>query len=225
MEATNYVKKLEKHFSVIGDPQVSEKASRYLLNQFPFFGLTSPVRKIASREFLSKEGLPEIDKSYEVVQLLWTKKHRELHYFAQELLEKRIKELGPDDLNLMTELVTHNSWWDTVDFIAPKLIGNIFRRYPQVINKHVPAWLKSGNIWLIRSALLFQLKYKKETDKELLFKIIRSCAEEKDFFIRKAIGWSLREYSKTDPEAVRAFVGGTKLSPLSRKEALKRIVV
>jgi 3-methyladenine DNA glycosylase AlkD len=223
MQASEYVRKLEKHFAGIGDPKISEKAARYLRNHFSFYGLSSPVRKIASLEFIAINGFPEEDQLRLTVKLLWKRKHRELHYFAMEMLEKKRKLLGPADMDLLVELVINNSWWDSIDFIAPKLMGVVFKKHPELIKKYTAAWIKSGNIWLMRSAILFQLKYKKETDAELLFSTIKSCADEKDFFIRKAIGWSLREYSKTEPEKVRTFVGTTKLSPLSRKEALKRL--
>jgi 3-methyladenine DNA glycosylase AlkD len=223
MKAAQYVRKLEEHFARAGDKKVSEKAAKYLLNKFSFYGLSSPARKIATKDFIAIYGFPEEKQLRPTVKLLWKKKHRELHYFAMEMLEKNSKQLDPADMDLLVELVIRNSWWDSIDFIAPKLIGVIFKKHPELIKEYTTAWINSRNIWLMRSAILFQLKYKKETREKVLFDIIRRCAREKDFFIRKAIGWSLREYSKTEPVKVRTFVRVATLSSLSRKEALKRI--
>ncbi|RNB56968.1 DNA alkylation repair protein [Brevibacillus gelatini] len=114
------------------------------------------------------------------------------------------------------------SWWDTVDYLAAHTIGALFSRSPELIRPNTTAWVKGDNIWLARTALLFQLSYKSRTDQELLFALIESCAASREFFIAKAIGWALREYAKTEPEAVRDFVE-TALANLSRREALKHL--
>ena len=118
-------------------------------------------------------------------------------------------------------MIINKSWWDTVDMIASHLVGTHFKRFPGLIPAYTEKWMASGNFWLQRTALLFQLKYKKETDVELMSDLIKRLAGEKEFFIRKAIGWVLREYSKTDPEIVINFVENQQLSNLSRTEALK----
>ena len=110
-----------------------------------------------------------------------------------------------------------------VDFIAGTLAGTHFNLYPELIKPVTGRWMKSGNIWLQRSSLLFQLKYKNQTDTRLMFKYIRSLSSSKEFFIQKAIGWVLRQYSKTDPETVIQFVEAHQLPPLSKREALKVI--
>ena len=120
-------------------------------------------------------------------------------------------------------MVTHKSWWDTVDFIAVKLMGAYFITYPDQKKVCISKWLKSNNIWLQRSALLFQLKYKSAIDTQLLSSSINYLLGSKEFFINKAIGWILREYSRTNPIWVMAFVDKTALSNLSKKEALRLI--
>ncbi|KPV59960.1 DNA alkylation repair protein, partial [Paenibacillus sp. A3] len=102
-------------------------------------------------------------------------------------------------------------------------VGELFTRFPELIPVRTQRWMASDSMWLQRTALLFQLRYKKRTDAALLFDLIRQCAASKEFFIRKAIGWALREYSKTDEAAVRRFVAETALSPLSIREALKYV--
>ena len=121
-------------------------------------------------------------------------------------------------------MVTHNSWWDTVDIIAVKLIGEYFKKYPEEIKPAVKRWLDSRNIWLQRCAILFQLHYKKAIDTEMLTQVIHSLLGSKEFFINKAIGWILREYGKTNPEWVLDFVDKTELHPLSKREAIRRLV-
>ena len=118
-------------------------------------------------------------------------------------------------------MLTHNSWWDTVDFIAPKLIGAYFVSFPDQRDAYVNKWLLSKNIWLQRSCIIFQLLRKEKTDTEFLEKIINSLLGSKEFFINKAIGWALRDYSRTDAEWVKHFASKTDVHPLSKREALR----
>jgi 3-methyladenine DNA glycosylase AlkD len=115
------------------------------------------------------------------------------------------------------------SWWDTVDSIAGGTVGVHFQRFPEVREKYLAKWRASDNFWLRRTAILFQLNYKKETDFDLLCEIIRENLDSKEFFINKAIGWSLRQYARVDPKAVTKFVKSTALHPLSRREAMKHL--
>jgi 3-methyladenine DNA glycosylase AlkD len=118
-------------------------------------------------------------------------------------------------------MITNKSWWDTVDFIATKLVGTYLVLYPCERKNYVNKWINSGNIWLQRTAILFQLKYKEQTDFELLTYIIRQLNHTDEFFINKAIGWALREYSKTNPVKVKEFIDSVQLSNLSIKEGSK----
>ena len=128
-----------------------------------------------------------------------------------------------EDLPLVEELITTKSWWDTVDILAIHVVGPILKAHPKEIRKWNKRWMTSDNLWLNRTAILFQLTWKEETDKELLFANIERHADHKDFFIRKAIGWSLRTLAETDPAAVKAFVRSHTLAPLSEREALRKI--
>jgi len=118
-------------------------------------------------------------------------------------------------------MICQKSWWDTVDLIATNLVGKLFQKFPELILYYITKWATSENLWLQRTTLLFQIKYKDKTDAALLFKLIESFAGHPDFFIRKAIGWALREYSRTDPQLVAEFVKNHQLSSLSTKEAVK----
>jgi 3-methyladenine DNA glycosylase AlkD len=119
-------------------------------------------------------------------------------------------------------MITHKSWWDTVDSVS-HIVGMQFRRYPETREQHLAKWRASNNIWLRRTAILFQLDYKIETDFELLCEIIRENLNSKEFFINKAIGWALRQYARVDPKAVKKFVDSMPLHPLSKREALKNL--
>ncbi|NRA91436.1 MAG: DNA alkylation repair protein, partial [Psychroserpens sp.] len=136
---------------------------------------------------------------------------------------KYIKNQDPSDIELYEYMVTHKSWWDTVDFIAAHLMGGYFKTYPELRASFCEKWLNSGHMWLQRCAILFQLKYKDQADTELLSHMIESLLGSKEFFINKAIGWMLREYSKTNPKWVLNYASKTDLSPLSRKEAIRLI--
>lgn len=207
-----------------GNPDIAAGQKKYLLNQFEFFGLKAPARRAIQRPFLAKQNLPPKEILDSIIKKLWAEKERELHYFGMDLVARYSKKPDKKDIALYECMATHHSWWDTVDFIAVNLIGEYFRAYPEEINLYVDKWLDSGNMWLQRCAILFQLKYKEKLDVHLLSGTISPLLGSKEFFINKAIGWILREYSKTNPDWVTQYVDMTPLPNLSRKEALKHIL-
>jgi 3-methyladenine DNA glycosylase AlkD len=196
---------------------------KYMKNLFEFLGIPKPQRLLLKKELLKKERLPGVERLEEIIKKLWQLPGREYQYFGFELVEHYRKQLKEQDIDLLEYMITNKSWWDTVDFIAANLVGPHFCRFPHMVGPYTTKWLASGNMWLQRTALLFQLKYKAGTDVVLMFKIIGRLADSKEFFIRKAIGWALREYSKTEPAAVLNFVESQPLSNLSKREALKVI--
>lgn len=216
-----FIDTLSSEFSERANPKMAAQQKQYMRNQFDYYGLTTEERRTVQKPFLVKAFLPEKTEMISIVKVLWEKPQREYQYFSQELAFKYVKDLEEADIALYEYMVTHKSWWDTVDFIATKLMGAYFKKYPEQRRAYVDKWLESGNIWLQRSALLFQLKYKSELDTELLSLAIRGLLRSKEFFINKAIGWVLREYSRTDPDWVVDFVESTELSNLSRREALR----
>jgi len=218
-----YTQKLEACLRRHRNPQHQPAMEAYLRNQFPFLGIRSPELGLLLRAFWQEAGLPAADELPVVVAELWTLPEREYQYAAMQLLEKRRKLLNSESLELLERLIVTKAWWDTVDLLASKAVGGLLLRHPELIGAAVARWMASGDMWLQRTALLFQLKYKQRTDTGLLFDCIRRLAGSREFFIRKAIGWALREYAKTDAAAVRAFVAAIELSPLSVREALKRI--
>lgn len=217
----DFIETLEAELEKNSNDKVALEQKAYLRNQFEFYGLTTDKRREIQKPFLIKQHLPEKKNLHKIVKQLWNKPQREYQYFSQELAFKYIKQVEKGDIKLYEYMVINKSWWDTVDFIASKLMGEYFKKYPDQIERYVHKWLASTNIWLQRSALLFQLKYKNNVNAALLASIIHSLLDSNEFFINKAIGWVLREYSRTNPTWVIKFVNNTKLRPLSKKEALR----
>ncbi|BDD12210.1 hypothetical protein FUAX_46420 (plasmid) [Fulvitalea axinellae] len=219
-----YTQSIEKAMGARANPERAEGQKSYMKNRFEFFGLASTERREIQKPFLQKTALPSKGDAYAYIKELWQKDQRELQYFAQELAFRYRSQISLDDIKLYEYMITEKSWWDSVDFIASNLVGNYFRKYPDERERLVQRWLDSGNIWLQRSALLFQLKYKSDLDTELLTATIEILLAGNEFFINKAIGWILREYGKTNPQWVLDFADKHKLSPLSRREALRIIL-
>lgn len=220
---TNYVAELISIFQSGEDRSIAIDQSNYMRNQFEFFGLKSQKRRTLQSEFFRSNELPPKSELKMIITELWEQPQRELHYAGQELAKKYIRHTELSDIELYEFMVTHKSWWDTVDFIASHLMGSYFKTYPELRKTYIDKWLASGNMWLQRCAILFQLKYKIDVDTDLLTYAIHSLSGSKEFFINKAIGWILREYSKTNPDWVASYVSKTELAPLSRKEALRLI--
>lgn len=194
---------------------------KYMKGHFPFLGIKKPLRAQLEKQFFKETGILKEDFQQDFVWTLWQKEEREYQYTALVYLEKSLKKLGKADLPFMEKLIMTKSWWDTVDGIAPKPVGEIAARFPEVIAETIDGWAVNDYMWLRRAAILFQLKYKQGTDAELLYRYIRENADSKEFFIQKAIGWALREYSKTNPSLVKAFIAGAHLAPLSVREGSK----
>jgi 3-methyladenine DNA glycosylase AlkD len=190
-------------------------------DQFAYLGIRAPALGGHLHKFLTEIGRPDAASEVKVIEGLWTLPEREYQYAALTILSKSRKTAPPERIELIEHLITTKSWWDTVDSLAANDAGMYFANYPERIQANTEKWMNSGNFWLQRTAILFQLKYKSKTDTSLLFDYIGRLSGEKEFFIRKAIGWALREYSKTDSAFVEQYVADHPLSPLSAKEALK----
>ena len=214
---------LKEAFEQYADPVRGEGARAYMKNIAPFYGIQAPIRTQLLSDFHHRNGYITEMSAKEMIEYTWSQPEREWQYAGMEMLARLARKSDEKLLPLATYMITNKSWWDTVDYIAPNIAGVILKRKPEFIPGLISGWMQSGNLWLMRSCLLFQLKYKNETDEALLFNLCERLSGHKDFFIRKAIGWSLREYSKRQPGRVIDFVQTHELSALSRKEALKRI--
>ena len=197
--------------------------SKYMKGLFPFIGIPAPKRREFFRTWFAT--LPKNlnrEQIWELIFLMWNEGEREFHYSTIDFLNKINKtHIHPNDFPFIEKLVTTNSWWDSVDSIAPHYLAKLAQQYPHETSQAIEKWRNSSNIWLNRSCLLYQLKFRKNTDFELLKSLIIQYQPSKEFFIRKAIGWTLREYSKYEPERVRGFLTEVQLSGLSQREASK----
>lgn len=218
-----FIKTIEAEFRSHSNPTIAKNQKAYMKDHFEYFGIKSPARNEIQRPFLIAKYLPPKAELEDIVKALWEKPEREFQYFGQELTLKYKNQFEENDIILFEFMIDHKSWWDTVDFIAANLLGEYFKIYPNVRERYVQKWIKSGNMWLQRSAIIYQLKYKNEVDTELLSYAIQSMLGSREFFINKAIGWSLRQYGKFNPNWVVDFTNNNELANLSRREALRLI--
>ena len=218
-----FVVSLHKNFDLYKNPAIASGQKAYMRNQFDFLGIKTPERKKLISSLLKKESLPQKKSLKEIIKKLWEFPEREYQYAAIDVLSKYKNKWEEKDIDLIEYLIQKKSWWDTVDALAIRLAGNFFENFPDLKNQRTEKWIRSKNIWLQRSALLFQLKYKHKTDIRLMEYAIGQLKNTDEFFLNKAIGWILREYGKTNPEWVKNFVVKNKLHPLSQREALKII--
>lgn len=221
MPTPEYLQVLESRFMAHADAEISLQMKKYMKDRFEFYGIKSPLRSKLYREHKKQFGLIPTDKKSKIVRCCWNAPQREWQYFAMEFLGKETKKADQQLIELYEFMIVNKSWWDSVDYIAVNLVGPFLQKFPERISGLTEKWMDSGNMWLQRTCILFQLKYKSNTDTELLERFIIRLMDSKEFFIRKAIGWALREYSKTNPEYVKEFVLTHQLSGLSHREALK----
>ena len=221
----SFIKSLETAFQKNSNPENALAMAKYMRNHFQFFGIKTEDRRQIFKT-VWKENLQEVAQNpREIAWQLFAKPERELQYCAIEILTKELKNnYRKEDIELIEKMVTTNSWWDSVDTIAKYILGQYLLEHPSEIENTIERFSNSNNIWLNRSAILFQLGYKQKTNFDLLKSECEKHKNSNEFFIQKAIGWALREYTKTNPEAVKNFVNATNLKNLSKKEALKNIL-
>jgi 3-methyladenine DNA glycosylase AlkD len=218
-----YARLVREKLAANANPANAVAMQAYMRDKFPFFGIKTPERRALVREVVAEHGLPPADRLEELARCLWDEPERECHYAAIGLLERMKKRLSPADLKWIEEIVVANAWWDSVDALSSPLIADLLKPDRAARDAWIDRWRISGDFWLSRVTLIFQRRYKTDTDEALLFALVRENAGSREFFIRKAIGWALREYTYIAPEAVASFVAATNLAPLSRREALKHL--
>jgi 3-methyladenine DNA glycosylase AlkD len=196
--------------------------SAYMRHQFKFLGIAAPVRQASAKALFSSLKVKQKPLDTECVLALWDLPEREYQYTALEYLHLCHKQLEASHLRLLERLICTKSWWDTVDSLAP-LVGMVVQRSPHLLEV-TDDWATNSNFWLRRVAILHQLRLKQQTNQSRLFEYIELNIHDKEFFIRKAIGWALREYAKVNSQAVIGFVEAhPELSGLSKREALKHL--
>tara|TARA_R110000868_G_scaffold108031_1_gene295157 strand:+ start:3400 stop:4074 length:675 start_codon:yes stop_codon:yes gene_type:complete len=220
----SFISQLENTFQENSHAENAFAMAKYMKYKFIFFGIKTTERRRLFTE-IWKENKTEVTANARAIAvILFEKKEREFHYCAIEILIKELKEkYQPEDIDLIKKLITTHSWWDSVDTISKYLLGQYLVEFPEYIDSISTKFSNSENMWLNRSIILFQLGYKTKSNFNLLKKICLQHQDSSEFFIQKAIGWSLREYAKTNPEAVKNFVAVANLKTLSKKEALKNL--
>lgn len=217
-----------------GDPARAAGQQAYMKSSMPYRGLTSPELRALLRPLLSDPALaPASRTAWEAdVRRLWDgASYREERYAALALTGHRVARpwQDPSALELYRYLVETGAWWDYVDVVAADRVGPILLRHRAVVTPTMRAYAVDDHLWVRRTAILAQLKHREETDLDLLSEVIDANLEGspfgREFFVRKAIGWALRQHARVDPQWVRAFVDarGDRLSGLSRREALKHL--
>jgi len=222
-QSFDYLQDLKNKLEPHADPEYAVKMKAYLRNQFEFLGMRSEERNTLFKEFFAERGLPEFTDFPQIIESAFSREHREYHYFAIELARSFRKKWDPESVELFESMAVRRSWWDTVDYINSACLRPYFKTFPQGRYKITDRWARSGNIWLQRLSVIFQLGYKTDTDVRLLERNIKRLMGSDEFFVQKAIGWALRSYARTDPDFVRDFVAANELKPLSRREALKHL--
>jgi 3-methyladenine DNA glycosylase AlkD len=222
------VRAARKALRDVADPAKAPIMQAYMKSEMPYLGIqATPLRKVASAVFSAHkiESFPEWRDT--VLELWRGARYREERYIAIELAgcSTYRKFRTMEALAMYEEMITTGAWWDYVDSIASHRLGELLRLHPAKMGRVLRKWAKSDDMWKRRSAILAQLGFKADTDLALLYDCIRPSIREKEFFLRKAIGWALRQFAKTDPKEVSRYVAEheAQLSPLSRREALKNL--
>ena len=220
----NFIDELRTQYEAAANAADAANMEKYMKDNFLFTGLKTPLRRSIQKEVLFAHKAEVNENARQIARQLYSLPQREYHYSAIEIITRELKgKYVAGDIELIEYLITTHSWWDTVDTIAKYILGNFLRQLPEETPDVIKRFSASANMWLNRSAILFQLDYKKDTNSQLLFSECLKHKDSKQFFIQKAIGWALREYGKSDPDAVRNFVTDAGLKPLSTREALKNL--
>lgn len=210
----------------VADPAKAAPMQAYMKSAMPYLGVQTPELRAACREVFDAHVWSDATTWRDTILVLWRDAaFREERYAALILTAHR--SAAPfqrlDVLPLYRELIVTGAWWDYVDWIASGLIGPLLRRYPAAMGKTLRAWANGDDLWLRRTAIIAQLKFKTATDLDLLYACIEPSLDRREFFLRKGIGWALRQYAREDPGEVLRYVTAhaDRLSPLSKREALK----
>lgn len=225
---TALLRKLQRELAKAGDPERAAGMQAYMKSTMPFHGVPSPVMRKICKAVFAAHPIPDAASwRDDVLGIFRGAKRREEWYAAVELCaDKRARPFQHvDALPLYDEIITGAAWWDVVDLVASHQLGAILRNDPAPMKKKMLAWSRDANMWRARSAILCQLGFKGDTDVDLLYACIEPSIGSKEFFLRKAIGWALRQLAWTDPREVQRYVAKNRdrLSNLSVREALKNV--
>ena len=218
---------LRSEMAAAADPRKAAAMKAYMKSSMPYYGISSPDLARIYRRVFASHGLNGCAAWRRTIHELWRDaQYREERYAAIALLSDRGHRdcVRPDLMPLIEEMVVTGAWWDLVDSLA-HVVGDLLRSHPRQMRPRMRRWSTDPNLWKRRVSIICQLGFKRETDLDLLYANIAPNLADREFFIRKAIGWALRQYAWTDPKEVARYVREheAELSPLSRREALKNI--
>jgi 3-methyladenine DNA glycosylase AlkD len=221
MFLTHSIHDIQSRFSALANPVAAVSMCAYMRNQFEFLGIATPARR-AALAALKKQAFSQ-DDLLQLARLLWQLPEREYRYAAIDLLAMHSKVLDASAIEPLLALARQDAWWDTVDNLS-SVVNRIIRRDPAA-QSQMDAALVHNNFWTRRTAMIHQLGWRDSTDEMRLFHYARILAPESEFFIRKAIGWALRDYARWHPDSVRHFVLSEQasLSALTLREAMKHL--
>lgn len=214
---------LKEEIATLANPEKAVGMSKYMRNLFPYAGITSPERKKMVAEFRRTFKPKTAAELRDWVNLLWEMPEREYQYVGMDYLQRDVKLLEAGDIGWFEFLITTKSWWDSVDLISANYLGAFLKKYPEILEETVLRFSQHENMWINRAAIICQLTYRERTRTDLLVASIEPHCTSKEFFLQKAIGWSLRQYARTDAQWVMDYVSSHALMPLSKREALKHL--
>jgi 3-methyladenine DNA glycosylase AlkD len=211
--------------AALANPEKAAPMAAYMKTDQPFYGVQKPGRTAIFNEMIDRFASGDRDDYRTAVLALWGQPHREEQYLAIGYAKAFPRYITLSSVPLYRRLIVEGAWWDFVDDIATSLVGSVLRNQRDPMTPKIRAWIDDRDLWLRRTAIIGQLGHKEDTDESLLFDACVARLGEEEFFIRKAIGWALREYAKTNPEAVRSFVLDHRgeMSGLSFREATKHL--
>jgi 3-methyladenine DNA glycosylase AlkD len=213
--------------AAVGDREVAAAMAAYMKTDMPIYGVKKPGRVPMMKELMARFPIGSRSEYEAAVRALWRQPHREEKYTAIALAVRYRNYITLSSVPLYRTMIVQGAWWDFVDSIAADLIGHVLLNQREPMSATLDMWIDDDDMWLRRTAIISQLRHKAATDVERLFRYSLKRANEKEFFIRKAIGWALREYAKTAPDAVRSFVLANRdaWSGLTYREATKHLTV
>jgi 3-methyladenine DNA glycosylase AlkD len=219
------VRFVQRRFRALSDPRKAGPMAAYMRTDMPFYGVQKPARVAVLRAARQKFPIETRSQYNAAVLGLWKLAHREEKYAAIWIAQQFDLFIVPASLPLYRRLIVEGAWWDFVDNVAIRLTGAVWLNHRARLSRVMDRWIDEENMWLRRAAIIGQIKHKDATDRQRLFDYCLRRCDEKEFFIRKAIGWALREYAYTAPDAVRQFLREhrAQLSPLSFREAAKHL--
>ena len=221
----------------LGDPRIARDKAAYLYGKRfqkmnpngegvdPFHGIQGPGLREIERSVRQRFPVTTTGEYVAAVATLWERPHREEKYLATAVASRHKKFMTFEQLPLYRRMITEGAWWDLVDSVAPSCIGHLLETDRSRMGPELDRWIEDDDMWMRRSALIAHLKLKDATDEAQLFDHCRRTMHETEFFIRKAIGWALRQHARTNPNGVKAFVlkHRSDMSGLSFREATKHL--